>query len=84
MLWPILGCIAAVLIILAWWHRVLLTLWCAIVMLWVTNRVLNKLLPKRLYDMLVNGPVFHVLIAQLHYATRQLKGIGGHCFEKDD
>ena len=84
MIWALLGCVVAVLLILAWWHRVLLTLWCILIMLWTMNRVVHKLIPLRWELWLANGPMFQVMMAQLHFALEQQKGIGGHCFEKDD
>lgn len=85
MFWTLLGCIAAVLLILAWWHRVLLTLWCILATMWTVNQVVHRLIPLRWERRLVNGPLFKMWMAQLRYACEQQeKGIGGHCFEEDD
>jgi hypothetical protein len=79
----LLGCIIALALILIWWYRILLILWCSIILLWAT-RMLNKILPNRLSHWLNNGPVCALLLLQLHYAAKQAKGIGAHCFEEDD
>lgn len=85
MIWILLGCAAAVLLILVWWHRVLLTLWCILIMLWISNKVLYRVLPRRWHRRLVGGPVFNIMIVQLRYACHELEsGIGSHCFEEND
>ena len=82
MFYAIIGCIIGVLLILAWWHRVLLVLYMLIAMLWLAMK-LGWILPLSWNKWIMNKLMYHPLIIGLSYAVREVEDgkLGGHLFD---
>ena len=85
MLYAIIGTVAGTVLVLVWWHRVLLTVWLLVAMLW-TAVTLGKIIPISWNKWITNKIVVHPLMAGLEYSVKEIESgkLGGHMFDNDD